>query len=44
MTTMGAKLRSREDIGIIIVIIVLFLLFLVFLETQGIRGISYLVG
>jgi|GEM_PF-2112930 len=42
--SMGAKLRSWEDVGILIVILVLFLLFLVFLETQGIRGISYLVG
>jgi len=41
---MSAKKRSWEDTGIIIVIIVLFLLFLVFLETQGIHGISYLVG
>ena len=41
---MAAKKRSWEDAGILIVIIVLFLLFLVFLESQGIRGISYLVG
>ena len=41
---MVAKKRAWEDSGIVIVIIVLFLLFLVFLESQGIRGISYLVG
>jgi hypothetical protein len=40
---MTLKKSGKEDLGIVILLVVLFLIFLVFIESQGLRGISYLV-